>query len=109
MPSTITTVCYITDRQESITNKTLNVVKAAGVLRPKNNASALNLLLIGFYSQDKTQKSTLASFSTEDIILSEVVHLAIDPSNLPIFPTLINMTAIAIELPQVESDNVILT
>ncbi|CAG8800298.1 492_t:CDS:1, partial [Cetraspora pellucida] len=53
----------------SITNKTLNVVKAARVMRPKNNASALNLLLIGFYSQDKTQKSTLASFSTEDVIL----------------------------------------
>ncbi|CAG8814860.1 11343_t:CDS:2, partial [Racocetra persica] len=83
-----------------------------------------------FYPQNKTQESVLASFATEDVlqvtgkfqiienmdedgkkypvILSEVVHLAIDPSNLPIFPILINMTAVAVELPQIESDNIIL-
>ncbi|CAG8481390.1 7730_t:CDS:2, partial [Scutellospora calospora] len=43
------------------------------------------------------------------IILSEVVHLTIDPSNLLIFPILINMTAVAIEISQIESDNIILT
>ncbi|CAG8701535.1 25644_t:CDS:2, partial [Racocetra persica] len=48
-------------------------------------------------------------YSVLKIILSEVIHLAIDPNNLPIFPILINITAVTIELPQNESDNIILT
>ncbi|CAG8674031.1 9061_t:CDS:2, partial [Cetraspora pellucida] len=119
---------------EFITNKTLNVVKAAAVMRPRGKDSALNLLLVRFYPQNKPQKSILASFAIDDVllvtgkfriienvdeggkkypvlkvILFEIVHLTIDPSNLPVFPILINMTAVAIELPQVESDNIILT
>ncbi|CAG8757073.1 41891_t:CDS:1, partial [Gigaspora margarita] len=55
------------------TSKDLTVVKASGVMRLRNNASPLNVLLVGFYSQDEyTQDptiSTLSTFSTEDVII----------------------------------------
>lgn len=126
MPSTITTVCYITDHQETTTNKALIIIKAAGVMRLRNSVSPLNILLIGFYSQDDdTPDPTLATFAPEDVVLvsgkfrfvkdvdetgkkfpilkivmHHVVQLFIDPSDVLAFPLLINMTAIVLEPPQ---------
>ncbi|RIB09041.1 hypothetical protein C2G38_2209969 [Gigaspora rosea] len=134
MPSTISIVCYVTDHQESVTSKALTVVKASGVTRLRNSASPLNVLLVGFYSKDEyTQDptvSTLSTFSTEDvlfvtgkfrfieekdndemklpilkIILHSVVRLAINPSDLPAFPLLINMTAVVTNLPRNDPDH----
>ncbi|CAG8569957.1 17026_t:CDS:2 [Gigaspora margarita] len=131
MPSTITITCYVTDRQEVTTNKALTIVKASGVMRIRNSTSPLNVLLIGFYSQDDdTPDPTLATFSSEDvllvsgkfrfvedidetgrkfpilkIVLHHVVQLLIDPSDLPAFPLLINMTAIVLEPPRIDHDH----
>ncbi|CAG8753433.1 506_t:CDS:2, partial [Ambispora leptoticha] len=45
---------------ETVTNKALTVIKAAGLVRLKNNTSPLNVLLVGFYSRDDDpQNSTL--------------------------------------------------
>ncbi|CAG8612447.1 17248_t:CDS:2 [Cetraspora pellucida] len=71
MPSTITVICFITDRQENTTSKALTVVKATRVIHLKNNASLLNVLLVRFYPQnDDTQDPTLLPFSTEDVLLA---------------------------------------
>ncbi|CAG8804271.1 25466_t:CDS:2, partial [Dentiscutata erythropus] len=77
----------------------------------------------GFYSQnDDTPDQTLATFSPEDvllvtskfwfvenlddegkkfpvlkIVLHHIVQLTINPTDLPAFPLLINMTAIVVE------------
>ncbi|RIB25231.1 hypothetical protein C2G38_2166410 [Gigaspora rosea] len=66
--------------------------------------------------------SSLPSFSTEDvlmvtgkfrfienIILHDIVHLHIDPSELPASPLLINMTAVAMELSRNDSDHDIIS
>ncbi|CAG8821553.1 27987_t:CDS:2, partial [Dentiscutata erythropus] len=131
MPSTITTVCYITDRQEFTTSKALTIVKAAGVMRLRTSVSPLNILLVGFYSQnDDTPDQTLATFSPKDvllvtgkfrfvenlddgekkfpvlkIVLHHVIQLTIDPTDLPAFPLLINITAIVVEPSQSESND----
>ncbi|CAG8734518.1 710_t:CDS:2 [Dentiscutata erythropus] len=109
MPSTITTVCYITDRQESTTSKALTIVKAAGVMHLKTSVSPLNVLLVGFFSQnDDTPDQTLATFLPEDvllIVLHHVIQLTIDLTDLPAFPLLINMTAFVVELSQSESND----
>ncbi|CAG8474503.1 1629_t:CDS:2 [Scutellospora calospora] len=89
-------------------------------MRSRDKDSVLNLLLVGFYPQNQIQESALASFAAEDVLLvtdkfriienvDKIVHLTINSSNLLIFPILINIMAITIELPQVESDNIILT
>ncbi|CAG8522506.1 2396_t:CDS:2 [Scutellospora calospora] len=97
----------------------------------KTSVTLLNILLIGFYSQDDdTSDQTLTTFSPEDIllvtgkfhfvedlndegkkfpvlkiVLHHVIQLAIDPTDLPAFPLLINMTAIVVEPSQNESNH----
>ncbi|CAG8583637.1 936_t:CDS:2 [Dentiscutata erythropus] len=94
---------YITDRQESTTNKALTIVKAARIMYLKNSISPLNILLVRFYSQDDdTPDPTLATFSPKDILLiimHHIVQLFIDPSDLSVFSLLINMTAIVLKPP----------
>ncbi|CAG8536753.1 15136_t:CDS:2 [Cetraspora pellucida] len=78
--------------------------------------------LVGFYSQDMTQDLALAPFSTDDVLLvtgkfqivedvlvSKIVHLPIDPSELPVFSILLNTTAVTIESPQIETNDITLT
>ncbi|RIB21714.1 hypothetical protein C2G38_2175827 [Gigaspora rosea] len=125
---------HCANHQESVTSKGLTVVKASGVARLRNNASLLNVILVGFYSKDDyTQDptvSTLPTFSIKDILfvtgkfrfiedtdnderelpilkigLHSVVHLAISPSNLLAFPFLINMTAVVTNLPRNDPDH----
>ncbi|CAG8751217.1 4541_t:CDS:2, partial [Cetraspora pellucida] len=99
---------------EFITNKTLNVVKAAAVMHSRESILASFaiddvLLMTGKFWIIENVDEGGKKYPVLKVILSEVIYLTINPSNLPIFAILINMTAIAIELPHVESDNIILT
>ncbi|CAG8687664.1 254_t:CDS:1, partial [Scutellospora calospora] len=70
MPSTITTICYITDQQETTTSKALIIVKASRVLHLRNSTSPLNIFLVEFYFQnDDTTDSILTSFLFKDVVL----------------------------------------
>ncbi|CAG8744260.1 18790_t:CDS:2 [Dentiscutata erythropus] len=114
MPNTLTAICYITDYQEKSTNKDLIIVKAAGVTRLRNSNTDLSVLLVAFYSTNKSDDN-LASFSTEDvllvtekfriIILSDIVYLDIDPVNLPKSTLLLNMTAVTKEAFAINEDH----
>ncbi|CAG8812078.1 9323_t:CDS:2 [Gigaspora margarita] len=130
MPSIITTICYITDHQENAINNDLSIVKAAGITRLRNNDVNLNVLLVAFYSNNQ---QNMVSFSTEDVLLitgkfrlieetddegnmypilkitlTDAVPLNIDLINLPKFPLLINMTAVALENAEINQTDIII-
>ncbi|CAG8764223.1 6732_t:CDS:2 [Dentiscutata erythropus] len=130
MPSTISTICYITDHQENAINNDLSIVKAAGITCLRTNDVNLNVLLIAFYSNNQ---QNMVSFSTEDVLLvtgkfhfieeqdddgnsypilkitlTDAVPLNIDPVNLPKFPLLINMTAVALENAEINQTDIVI-
>ncbi|CAG8592218.1 15017_t:CDS:2, partial [Cetraspora pellucida] len=101
MASTITILCYVTDYKISA-KRTFQIVNASGILNSRSLNLPQKVFLKAFYLQNMPEEFNLATFDTEDIILIT------DPSNIPKFPVLINMTAMVQEPLKVQNDDAII-
>ncbi|CAG8824727.1 13396_t:CDS:2, partial [Gigaspora rosea] len=73
----------------------LTIVEASGIVRSRSLNFPLNIILIGFYSNNAIQELSLPEFENGDIIvLNDIVRFNdIDPNNIPAFSIMLNMTA----------------
>ncbi|CAG8687274.1 20478_t:CDS:2 [Cetraspora pellucida] len=118
--------------RKSFTNKDLTIVEALGIVRSRSLNSPLNVILIGFYLTNTIQELSLSEFKNGDVILvtgnfriienidndnkkypilkivlnNIVCFNDIDPNNIPAFPILLNMTAVAQEEPIIDEEDV---
>ncbi|CAG8771599.1 9165_t:CDS:2 [Dentiscutata erythropus] len=133
MPASVTVLCYVTNYRKSFANKDLTIVEASGIVRSRSMNSPLNVILIRFYPNNVIQELSLPEFENEDVILAtgnfriienvdkdnkkypilKVIVLNdiirfndIDPNNIPAFPILLNMTAVAQEEPVIDEEDV---
>ncbi|CAG8628616.1 13568_t:CDS:2 [Dentiscutata erythropus] len=132
MPASVTVLCYITNYYKSPTNKDLTIVEASGIVRSRSLNTPLNVILIRFYPNNAIQELSLPEFENGDvvlvtgnfriiesidddnkkypilkIVLNDIVRFNnIDPNNIPAFPIMLNMTAVAQEEPVIDEEDV---
>ncbi|CAG8745526.1 9172_t:CDS:2, partial [Dentiscutata erythropus] len=106
----------------------------SGVVRSRSLDSSLNVILTGFYHHDTVQELNLPEFEDKDVVLAtgnfciieytgqndekysilkitlnDVVRFNIlDLDNLPVFPILINMTALVQEDLEIDNEDVVM-
>ncbi|CAG8799433.1 5304_t:CDS:2 [Dentiscutata erythropus] len=112
----------------------MNVVDASGFMNSRSLNTPMKLFLKGFYPVNATQEFSIPSFEKEDIILatgkfriveyinekneklsalkiilSNIVHLDIEPDDLPKFSALVNIIAMVKEPPLINDDDGFMT